>query len=63
MKLCDNCFLYCMCADCVRNANYAINTPKPCVHADCDICDNYDMACLFCNSYLSIKDIDNALEG
>lgn len=31
------CKKYCMCATCVYNPHYAVNTPKPCIGADCDI--------------------------
>ena len=34
----DN-FKGCMCADCVYNPHYAVNTPKPCIMADCDLCE------------------------
>ena len=36
--ICEKCKEYCLCATCVYNPYYAVNTPKPCIGADCDIC-------------------------
>ena len=54
---CKNCEKYCLCATCVRNAHYAVNTPHPCEWADCDICigDGYTF---FCNQYLSLEELN-----
>lgn len=58
MRICEGCKKICMCADCVFNPNYAVNTPKPCIMADCEICEKFDMACTFCNQHLSVKTLD-----
>lgn len=61
--ICENCNKCCLCADCVRNKNYAVNTPNPCFCADCDICEYHDMATTFCNKYLTIKELDAIIES
>ena len=53
----------CVCADCVRNPHYAINTPHPCECADCDICENGDMEACACNQYLSIEEVNEMVEA
>ena len=55
------CKKYCMCATCVYNPYYAVNTPKPCIGADCDICDG-DGATCFCNKYLSLEELNKRVE-
>ena len=61
--ICENCNKYCLCATCVRNKEYAINTPNPCFGADCDICHGHDMKVIFCNQHLTIKDLDAIIES
>ena len=51
----------CACADCVRNPHYAINTPKPCIGADCDICEGGDMACWGCNQHLTLDEVNKMI--
>ena len=58
MGICEGCKEVCMCADCVFNPNYAVNTPKPCIMADCKICEDFDMICNFCNQHLSVEVLD-----
>jgi len=60
MGYCEDCKKRCECSDCVRNANYAINTPKPC-NTDCDICANFDMAVMFCSHRLTIRDVNKMI--
>lgn len=48
----------CLCATCVRNAKYAINTPHPCFYAMCDVCEDGDMNTCFCNHHLTIEDVN-----
>lgn len=59
--MCKDCLKKCVCANCVYNKNYAINTPKPCLFADCDICKNCDMASMFCNQHLTIAEVNAKL--
>lgn len=56
--ICEGCVELCICADCVFNPYYAVNTPKPCIMADCEICGNFEMACSFCNQHLSVETLD-----
>lgn len=51
----------CLCATCVLNPNYAVNTPKPCIGADCDICENGDMSCVACNQHLTIEEVNRRI--
>ena len=48
----------CLCGDCVRNPHYCINTPDPCIGADCDICDFADCVTCFCNHHLTIEEVN-----
>ena len=50
--ICDKCVKKCMCATCVRNPYYVVNTPHPCIGADCDICDGGEEHVYMCNQYL-----------
>lgn len=60
--MCKNCHKCCLCATCVRNKEYAVNTPNPCFFADCDICKYHDMATTFCNQYLTIDDLNDRIK-
>lgn len=54
----------CLCSTCVFNPNYAINTPKPCIMADCDLCEDEDCLDYFthsCSGHLTIEDINAQL--
>ena len=62
MGFCKSCEKHCECADCVLNANYAVNTPKPCP-VDCDICSCHDMAVAFCNQHLTISEVNKMIGG
>lgn len=62
MGYCEDCKKSCECSDCVRNPNYAINTPKPCP-VDCDICSQSDMAVLACSHYLSIRMVNERIRS
>lgn len=55
----------CLCATCVLNPNYALNTPKPCIMADCDLCEDGDCSdycTYFCSGHLTIEDINAQLQ-
>lgn len=54
----------CLCATCVLNANYCINTPSPCAGCMCDVCEHFDMSVdLFCNKHLTIEEINAKIES
>lgn len=61
--ICENCNKCCLCATCVRNKEYAVNTPNPCFGADCDICHGHDMKVIFCNQHLTIKDLNAIIDS
>lgn len=61
--ICENCNKCCLCATCVRNKEYAVNTPNPCFGADCDICQGHDMKVIFCNQHLTIKDLNAIIDS
>jgi len=56
--ICDKCVKKCMCATCVRNPYYVVNTPHPCIGADCDICDGGEEHVYMCNQYLSLEELN-----
>lgn len=58
----NECRKYCVCATCVYNPHYCVNTPQPCFSADCDICD-CDMEVAFCSGYLSIEEVNEKLKS
>lgn len=53
----------CMCANCVLNPFYAINTPKPCSCADCDICaeEGETFECWGCSGHLTLEDLNKKI--
>lgn len=56
----------CVCADCVFNARYCVNTPKPCLMCDCDLCeencgDCKEFACFYCNQHTTLEDVNRKL--
>lgn len=59
--ICNKCKRHCMCADCVKNPFYAVNTPNPCIGADCDIC-NHDMEVMACNHHLTLEELNKRVE-
>lgn len=59
--ICKECKKYCLCATCVYNPYYAVNTPRPCICADCDICD-CDAETTFCNHHLTIEEVNARIE-
>lgn len=63
MKVCNACLEVCMCANCVKNMKYAVNTPKPCHGASCDICEDHDMAVWGCNQHLTIEEVNARIEA
>lgn len=58
-------FVGCLCADCVYNPNYAVNTPRPCAMADCDLCESAehcdDVFCFSCTGHLTIETVNEML--
>lgn len=62
----DN-FVGCLCADCVYNPHYAVNTPKPCIMADCDLCETAEhcdeIFCYFCSGHLTIDEVNARIEA
>jgi len=58
----NKCLGNCLCADCVYNPFYAVNTPRPCFGADCDICE-FDCGTVFCNHYLTIEEVNKRIES
>lgn len=59
--ICKECEKTCLCATCVYNPHYAVNTPKPCFGADCDICKG-EVGCYLCNKYLSLEDLNKKVK-
>lgn len=57
----NECKKYCKCATCVYNPYYVVNTPHPCIGADCDICEN-DCETVFCNHHLTIEEVNKRVE-
>ena len=55
------CEKICMCATCVYNPHYAVNTPKPCIGADCDICRG-EAECSFCSGYLNLEELNKRVK-
>ena len=60
--ICERCEKICLCAMCVYNPYYAINTPKPCIGADCDIC-NGEAECCFCSGYMNLEELNKKVEA
>lgn len=52
----------CLCGNCVRNPHYCVNTPDPCIGADCDICEGNDCLVWFCNHHLTIEEVNAIIE-
>lgn len=59
--ICNGCNKTCPCATCVYNPYYAVNTPNPCIGADCDICDGNEIIC-FCSGHLSLDELNKKVE-
>lgn len=59
--ICKECENTCLCATCVYNPQYAVNTPKPCLCTDCDIC-HREAKCYFCDGYMSLEDLDKKVK-
>lgn len=59
-------FVGCLCADCVYNENYCVNTPQPCIMADCDLCETVghcdEIFCHFCSGHLTIDKVNAIIE-
>lgn len=52
----------CKCRDCVRNGNYCVNTPNPCLLCFCDECSDGDFAVYECNGRMTIEQVNLILE-
>ena len=59
--ICKGCEKICLCATCVYNPHYAVNTPKPCFNADCDICKG-DEETFFCSGYLNLEELNKKVK-
>ena len=59
--ICEKCKEYCLCATCVYNPYYAVNTPKPCIGADCDICIG-DGETIFCNRHMNLEGLNKKVK-